>query len=127
VTRTLPAAHREPGMRLIPILLGAAALTLCASCKTKPPDAVERGRMVYMTNCIVCHNANPNLPGPQGPAVAGSSRALLEARVLHLSYPPGYKPQRTTHAMRAFPRLKNQIGDLAAFLAAARQQRDKNK
>lgn len=75
-----------------------------------------------MTNCIVCHNPNPNLPGTQGPPIAGSSEALLEARVLHLSYPPGYKPQRTTHAMRAFPQLKGHIGELVAYLAAAQQQ-----
>ncbi len=103
-------------------LLAIAALTFCASCNSKPPDAVERGRMIYMTNCVVCHNPNPNFPGTQGPAIAGSSEALLEARVLHLSYPPGYTPQRKTHAMRAFPQLKNHIGDLAAFLAAAKQQ-----
>lgn len=74
-----------------------------------------------MTNCVVCHNPNPNLPGTQGPPIAGSSEALLEARVLNLSYPPGYVPQRKTHAMRAFPMLKNHIGDLTAFLAAAKQ------
>ena len=82
--------------------------------------------MVYITNCIVCHNANPNLPGAQGPAIAGASEELLEARVLHLAYPPGYKPQRTTHAMRPFPQLQGHIGDLAAFLAAAKEQPDKN-
>ena len=83
--------------------------------------------MVYMTNCIVCHNPNPNLPGTQGPAIAGASQVLLEARMLHLAYPPGYVPQRTTHAMRAFPLLKNRISDLATFLAAAKQQAQASK
>jgi len=83
--------------------------------------------MAYMTNCVVCHNPNPNIAGSQGPAIAGSSEALLEARVLHLSYPPGYTPQRKTHAMRAFPQLKNHIGDLQAFLAAAKQQPNKSQ
>lgn len=77
-----------------------------------------------MTNCVVCHNPNPNLPGNQGPAIAGSSQALLEARVLHLTYPPGYIPQQKTHAMRAFPQLKNDIGNLHTFLDAAKQQPD---
>jgi mono/diheme cytochrome c family protein len=104
------------------VLRGFAALLLGAACNSKPPDPVEKGRMVYMTNCVVCHNPNPNLPGSQGPAIAGSSQALLEARVLHLTYPPDYTPQRKTHAMRAFPQLKNHIGDLHAFLAAAKQQ-----
>jgi mono/diheme cytochrome c family protein len=108
--------------------MGLAALALLTAtalgCSSGPRTPAQRGRIVYMTNCVVCHNANPNFPGSQGPAIAGSSRALIEARVLHLSYPPGYKPQRTTHAMRAFPQLAGQIDDLAAFLQAAKA--DKN-
>ena len=106
------------------VLCGFAAVVLAIACNSRAPDPVEKGRMVYITNCVVCHNPNPNLPGSQGPAIAGASEALLEARVLHLNYPPGYMPQRKTHAMRAFPQLKNQIGDLYAFLAAAKQRSD---
>jgi len=96
-------------------------MMLCASCNSKPPDAVGRGRMVYVANCVVCHNPNPNLPGSQGPPIAGSSEALVEARVLHLSYPPGYTPKRRTHAMRAFPTLAPEIDNIVAFLQAARR------
>lgn len=75
--------------------------------------------MIYMTNCVVCHNPDPNLPGSQGPPIAGSSRELVEARVLHLSYPPGYKPKRNTHAMRALPMLAPEIDNITAFLQDA--------
>lgn len=74
-----------------------------------------------MANCLECHNADPNLPGSQGPPIAGSSRELVEARVLHLSYPPGYTPKRNTHAMRAIPTLASEINNLVAFLAAAKK------
>ena len=63
-------------------------------------SAADRGEVVYRTNCISCHNRDPNLPGPIGPAIADSPRALIEARVLHGTYPPGYAPQRTTRTMR---------------------------
>jgi len=76
-----------------------------------------------MTNCVVCHNPNPNLAGSQGPPIAGSSKELIEDRVLYLKYPPGYTPKRTTHAMRAIPQLKNQIDDLTAFLAEVAQKK----
>ena len=79
----------------------------------------QQGRIVYMTNCVVCHNANPNLPGSQGPPIAGSPRELVYDRVMFLKYPPGYTPKRTTHAMRALPQLANRIDDLTAFLAEA--------
>jgi mono/diheme cytochrome c family protein len=98
---------------------GLASLAIAAACNSKPPTPADRGRRIYMSNCVVCHNPDPNQPGSQGPAIAGSSRELLEARVLHLSYPPGYKPKRTTHAMRAFPQLAGHIDDLHAFLAQA--------
>jgi len=75
-----------------------------------------------MTKCVVCHNPDPNLPGSQGPPIAGSSRALLEARIKHLAYPPGYVPQRTTHAMTMFPAMpETDIDALAAFLADAKK------
>ena len=78
-----------------------------------------RMRQIYMSNCVVCHNADPNFAGSQGPPIAGSPRELVEARVLHLSYPAGYHPKRTTHAMRAFPQLAGHIDEITAFLAEA--------
>lgn len=97
-----------------------AMLAFAACGKTRPPDAVERGRLVYVTHCIVCHNPNPNLDGAQGPAIAGSSRELVADRVLHLSYPPGYTPKRTTHNMRVMTDLTPaQIDDLTSYLRAA--------
>jgi len=75
-----------------------------------------------MTTCVACHNPNPNLAGTKGPAIAGSPRELVYDRVLFLKYPPGYKPQRTTHNMRAQPQLANRIDDLVAFLAEAKKK-----
>jgi mono/diheme cytochrome c family protein len=98
----------------------AIAISACGPSKQMTP--AERGRIVYMTNCVVCHNANPNLAGSQGPPIAGSPRELVYDRVIFLKYPPGYTPKRTTHAMRALPQLANRIDDLTAFLAEAAKQ-----
>jgi len=59
--------------------------------------------------------------GEPGPPIAGSSRELIADRVLYLKYPPGYKPKRSTHAMRAMPQLANQIDNLYAFLRKRRK------
>jgi mono/diheme cytochrome c family protein len=101
----------------------AMALTTISAlfgCSRGPQTPVQRGRSVYLNNCVVCHNINPNLPGLLGPPIAGSSRALIRDRILYLSYPPGYKPKRKTHAMRAFPQLAPEVDNLAAFLQAAK-------
>jgi mono/diheme cytochrome c family protein len=99
------------------ILTLGALVVGCTESAPLPP--VERGRRVYMANCIVCHNPDPTKPGASGPEVAGASRDLLEARVVHGTYPPGYTPKRTTKAMVPLPYLANRLDDLAAFLAAA--------
>ncbi|HVC43232.1 MAG TPA: hypothetical protein VND20_00325 [Candidatus Binataceae bacterium] len=101
----------------------AIAIALCgiaiAACgKPRELTAVERGEVVYRTNCISCHNRDPSVPGPLGPAIAGAPRALIEARVLHAAYPPGYIPRRHSHTMRALPWLDGHIGELTAYLDA---------
>jgi len=103
---------------LATLMLAVAASLVGACSQRTAPTAVERGRRVYLANCITCHNPDPHKPGSAGPEVAGASHALLEARVLHGAYPPGYMPKRPTRAMVALPQLAGKIDDLAAFLAA---------
>ena len=100
-------------------MLGLVMASACSRPRELSP--ADRGAVIYRTNCISCHNADPNLPGPIGPAIAGAPRALLDARVLHGTYPVGYIPQRKTHTMRALPWLDGHVDDLAAFLAAVNQ------
>ncbi len=76
----------------------------------------ERGKAVYAANCVACHGGNPSKDGPIGPALKGSSRELLEYRVLSPEYPPGYTPKRNTRLMPAFPSLKSEMPYLADYL-----------
>jgi mono/diheme cytochrome c family protein len=75
-----------------------------------------RGKQVWLAQCVVCHGLDPAKDGPVGPAVKGASRELLDARVLHAAYPPGYKPKRETKVMPARPDLVATIPDLAVYL-----------
>jgi mono/diheme cytochrome c family protein len=79
----------------------------------------ERGRAVYVANCVACHNNDPSKDGPIGPALQDSPKELLEFRVLRTAYPPGYKPKRDTKVMPTFPFLKNEIPYLTAYLSSA--------
>jgi mono/diheme cytochrome c family protein len=78
---------------------------------------VERGRRVYRGNCAACHHFDPGREGSVGPAVAGASLELLEARVLRAEYPPGYVPKRPSRLMPAQPFLRADLPALAAYLA----------
>jgi mono/diheme cytochrome c family protein len=99
-------------------IVAIAALVLGCT-QPEAVTEVERGRRMYMANCIVCHNPDPTKPGSAGPEVAGASRALIETRLLHATYPAGYTPKRSTKAMPPLPYLAKHIDDLAVFLAAA--------
>jgi mono/diheme cytochrome c family protein len=80
---------------------------------------VERGRTVYLSVCTACHNADPTRDGSLGPANAGASRELLEAKILRGEYPAGYAPKRDSRMMPPMPQLAASLDDLAAFLADA--------
>ncbi len=97
--------------------LAALAALALAGCGTGEGDgAAARGRTVYLAQCTACHATDPRQPGPVGPPVQGASRALLEARILHAGYPPGYTPKRSSAVMQAMPQLAPSIPDLAAYL-----------
>lgn len=95
----------------------AAALGCGESQRPQMSEAALRGKAVYDGVCIACHNPNPALDGSLGPANAGASRELLEARVLRAEYPPGYTPKRQSKAMPPMPHLADKIDDLTAYLA----------
>jgi mono/diheme cytochrome c family protein len=98
-------------------LVVAAAVLALAACGREPlsPEA-ERGRQVYVSQCTACHAFDPSKPGPVGPEVKGSSRELLEAKVLRGSYPPGYTPKRPTAVMPPQPPVADELPALAAYL-----------
>ena len=77
---------------------------------------IEHGHKVFLLNCTSCHGADPSKDGPVGPALAGSSLELLQARVMRVQYPEGYKPKRTTGLMVALPHLEKEIPALHAYL-----------
>ena len=96
-------------------LAGCSKESKDSSNSEKDADA-KRGRAVYLANCVACHNNDPSKDGPIGPAIKGSSKELIESRVLSTSYPPNYKPKRPTKVMPQFPFLKDEIPYLAAYL-----------
>ena len=98
-----------------------ALLALACSDTRGPQTAVQRGERIYRSACTTCHALDPNEAGVLGPAIAGASLELLEAKVVRGKYPPGYTPERTTKQMPALPHLKDYIADLAAYLDSVKR------
>lgn len=114
---------RWRGLGLLALLpaafLAAGALELLSACNRKdtPSDPLAaKGMAVYSAHCIACHNRNPALDGALGPPVEGSSLELLEARVIHGTYPPGYTPKRETKVMQKLPLTRGDVEALHAYL-----------
>src|SRR4029077_1236931 len=101
-----------------PFIAVGAALALLA-CSGEEENPVAHGQRVYRANCIICHAIDPSREGTLGPAIAGTPRALLEARVLRAEYPPGYQPKRDSKLMPPLPFLAPEIPYLAAYLGTA--------
>jgi len=101
--------------RVLASLLSGALLAGCSQGPALSPEA-ERGRQVYAAQCTSCHSSDPAQNGPLGPAVKGSSRELVEARVVRGTYPPGYTPKRPSAIMQPLPNLAGSVDDLTAYL-----------
>jgi mono/diheme cytochrome c family protein len=111
----------KPVLKIFLVLSFAVTVSACSkqsddSSQSAKNPAAERGRAVYVANCVACHNSDPSKEGPIGPAIAGSPPELIESRVLRTEYPPGYKPKRNTQVMPTFPYLKSEIPHLIAYL-----------
>ena len=98
--------------------VGIVLLAASSGCGESPPanPLAERGRQVYLSQCIACHSPDPAQPGAVGPAVKGTTRPLLETKVLQGTYPSGYAPKRPTRVMPPQPGLAPEIGALAEYL-----------
>jgi mono/diheme cytochrome c family protein len=100
------------------MVLVALAMSACSKESKQSGQSAdwERGRAVYVANCVACHNSDPSKDGPIGPSLKGSPKELIESRVLRTEYPPGYQPKRNTKIMPTFPFLKTEIPYLAVYL-----------
>ena len=103
-------------MRAAPLALLALAVALGGCSDSGRSPAAERGRQTYLAHCVACHNTDPSQPGPVGPPIKGSSRELLEAKVVSGTYPPGYTPKRPTTVMVPIPAVAPEIASLAEYL-----------
>jgi mono/diheme cytochrome c family protein len=100
------------------LLAGLAGLAVGACGREPLPPEAERGRQVYVSQCTACHAFDPAQPGAVGPEVKGVPRAVLEAKVVRGTYPPGYAPRRPTSVMPPQPQLAGDIPALAAYLSS---------
>lgn len=75
--------------------------------------SLDQGRKAYLSNCISCHNKDPNLKGSLGPEVTNVPIEVFKHKILTGKYPDqfpaGFKPRRNSKVMRPIPRVEKDI------------------
>lgn len=86
---------------------------------------LEKGKRLYMSKCIQCHNRDPNKKGPIGPEMVDAPLEVMTHKVMTGRYPDplpsGFTPKRKTKAMRPIPKLKQDIPDIHAWVQSVKK------
>jgi mono/diheme cytochrome c family protein len=109
-------------------LMGALLSTLfIAKAFSTDQATLDRGKRIYMSNCIQCHNRDPNLKGSIGPEMVDAPLTVMTSKVMTGKYPAplpaGYVPKRKTSAMRALPRLQKDIPAIHAWVQSVKKKK----
>jgi mono/diheme cytochrome c family protein len=88
---------------------------------------LDRGKRVYLSNCIQCHNRDPNLKGSIGPELVDAPLEVMTAKVMTGKYPnplpAGFVPKRKTSAMRKLPQLQKYIPAIHAWVQSMKKKK----
>jgi mono/diheme cytochrome c family protein len=87
---------------------------------------IEKGKHIWTTTCIQCHNADPNIKGKIGPETVDAPLEVMTAKVMTGLYPDplpaGFVPKRKTRAMRKLPQFKDDIPDIWAYVQSVKKK-----
>jgi mono/diheme cytochrome c family protein len=74
---------------------------------------IEKGKRLYIANCLRCHNKDPSVKGSIGPEMVDAPYPVMYSKVMTGKYPnplpSGFVPKRKSRAMAAIPKLKDDI------------------
>lgn len=88
---------------------------------------LAKGKRLYLSNCIQCHNKDPNLKGSLGPEMVDAPLEVMTAKVMTGVYPEklpaGFVPKRKTKVMRKIPQLKNDIPAIYAWVQSVKKKK----
>ena len=90
-------------------------------------ETLDKGKRLYMANCIQCHNRDPNLKGSVGPEMIDAPLEVMTSKVMTGVYPdvlpPGFVPKRKSRAMRKIPKLQKDIPAIHAWVQSVKKKK----
>lgn len=90
------------------------------------PVDIEKGKEIYLSTCIKCHNKDPNIKGAIGPEVVDAPIEVMHAKVATGRYPEvlpeGFVPKRTTKQMTKFPAHVPDVPSIHAYVQSLKKK-----
>jgi mono/diheme cytochrome c family protein len=88
---------------------------------------IDKGALLYKSNCIQCHNKDPNLKGSMGPEVVDAPIEVMTSKIMTGAYPAilpaGFVPKRKSKAMRKLPKLQKDIPAIYAWVQSVKKKK----
>ena len=88
---------------------------------------IEKGKRLYLSNCIQCHNRDPNIKGSLGPEIVDAPYVVMYSKVMTGVYPEklpeGFVPKRKSKAMRKIPKLEKDIPAIYAWVQSVKKKK----
>src|SRR5690606_2753014 len=99
---------------------------ILASEKAFSDPEIDRGRRLYLANCLQCHNRDPGLKGSIGPEMTDAPLDVMTSKIMTGKYPEilpqGFVPKRKTRAMRPIPKLKEDIPAIWKYVQSTKKK-----
>ncbi len=111
------------------LLLGALISSLLFSNSLLSADqtTLDKGKRLYLSNCIQCHNKDPNLKGSLGPEMVDAPLSVMTSKVMTGAYPAvlpaGFVPKRKSKAMKKIPKLQNDIPAIYEWVQSMKKKK----
>lgn len=88
---------------------------------------IDKGKRLYLSNCIQCHNRDPNLKGSIGPEMVDAPLSVMTSKIMTGAYPAvlpvGFVPKRKSRAMRKIPKLEKDIPTIFAYVQSLKKKK----
>jgi len=111
------------------LLLGALISSLLFSVSVFCADqaTLDKGKRLYLSNCIQCHNKDPNVKGSIGPEMVDAPLSVMTSKVMTGLYPvvlpAGFVPKRKSKAMKKITKLEKDIPAIHAWVQSVKKKK----
>jgi hypothetical protein len=90
------------------------------------PVDLGRGKTIYLSACIKCHNKDPNVKGSIGPELVDAPLEIMAYKVANGKYPKdlpaGFVPKRKTNQMMKQPQYSKDVPSIHAYIQSLKKK-----